>query len=125
MEYGHKKIEKKWIEDYKKWAEENKHLPNILSADDILAKPRPKSQPPQFPHVNASDEEYSKFKDKWDEWAKDNQHMPNIQDGNSIVDRLKQRPIPQNVNTPNANLENRLTSLEEKMNKLLLHLGVK
>ncbi len=122
---SNKKEEKKWISEYNIWADKNKHLPNILSADDILAKPRPKSQPPQFPHINASEDVYLKFKEDWDNWAKDNQHMPGIQDGDSIVNRLKQRPKPQNVNSPDSNLENRLTSLEEKMNKLLLHLGVK
>ena len=120
-----KKEEKKWISEYNVWADKNKHLPNILSAKDILAKPRPKSLPPQFPHINASEDVYSKFKNDWDNWAKDNQHMPNIQTGTQIVDKLKQRPTPQNVNSPNSNLENRLINLEEKMNKLMLHLGVK
>ena len=41
-----KKEETKWKKDYKKWIEENSHLPNLKTSQEILDLPRPKSEPP-------------------------------------------------------------------------------
>jgi len=121
-----KKEVKKWKVLYNKWSEKNTHMPNLLTSEEILAKPRPKSQPPQFPPINAEEEDYSKFKDDWDKWAKDNKHLPNLQSGLDVVSRLKNR-INQQPQQPgnNPGLEARLSRLEDKMNRIITHLGVR
>ena len=45
-----KKEENQWKKDYKKWADENSHLPGIQTAETILGRPRPKTQPPNPPN---------------------------------------------------------------------------
>ena len=41
--------ENNWKVEYEEWVEENSHLPNLKTPDELLAIPRPKSAPPQLP----------------------------------------------------------------------------
>jgi hypothetical protein len=78
-----------WRTEYSKWLEKNEHLPENQkkTADEILAMPRPKSQPPAPPAPTATDAELDAWGDKYDVWKEENGHLPNLQP----VDLIKQR----------------------------------
>ena len=65
-----KQEEKTWIKEYDKWLEENDHLPDNQkkSADDVLAMPRPKSEPPRPPQPTATDEELETWGGEYEKW---------------------------------------------------------
>ena len=128
----------KWKEDYKKWAAENEHMPNLQPADKILERPRPKYDPPNPPAVNATDEEYNKWGKSYTRWKDDNKHLPNLQPVDTILERLKQRgtnqpvaPGAQNQPMPpqgagiTPDINARFQRIEQKVDKLIKHLGVK
>ena len=123
--------ENKWKEEYSKWSEENSHLPNLQTAEQILERPRPKFDPPQPPKPNSTDEEYDKWVKEYDKWKSANEHLPNLQPGNVIVERFKQRANgPASAAPPSAggispNLEARFQRSEQKVDKLIQHLGAK
>jgi thiol-disulfide isomerase/thioredoxin len=120
-----------WKKDYDKWCVDNQHVPNLPSVDELLSRPRPNTQPPTAPQPNATDEQIEEWGAKYEEWAKDNTHLPNLQPAKTIVNRLKQqrdqRNNPQPVNSvpSNPDLEARFQRIEQKMDKLIKHLGVK
>ena len=128
-----KEEEEKWIEDYAKWSEENSHLPNLQTAQQILDRPRPKTEPPKPPLPNFTDEQFDEWGKEYDKWRSKNDHLPNLQPGSTIVQRFKQRGAPGQVQgqasqvpsgiTPDQNA--RIQRLEQKMDKLMKHLGVK
>ena len=88
-----KKEENQWKKDYKKWADENSHLPGIQTAETILGRPRPKTQPPNPPNPQMNDEQLDKWGEEYDKWSKENSHLPNLQPLDVIKDRLKQQRI--------------------------------
>tara|TARA_Y100000004_G_C8899428_1_gene405691 strand:- start:378 stop:1127 length:750 start_codon:yes stop_codon:yes gene_type:complete len=119
------KEEAKWKKDYKKWAEENSHLPNLQSADQILSRPRPKTEPPKPPMPNSTDEQLDEWGKEYDKWASENKHLPNLQPSKVILDRMK-NARNQQMNPPvGGNLEQRIGVLEQKLDRLMNHLGVK
>ena len=131
----------KWKEDYAKWADENSHLPKIQTADEILARPRPKSEPPKPPQANATDEELEVWGKEYTKWAKENDHLPNVFPADKMIERFKQRrngpgapgaPGAPQVVAPTAptsnsntklNFDQRLSLIEDKVNKVLDILG--
>ena len=118
----------KWKEDYKKWSDENSHLPGLQTAEQILERPRPKTQPPQPPNPQMTDEQLDEWGKGYEKWAKENSHLPNLQPADVIKDRLKQqRQQMQQAPPPpiSPDISNRMDSLEQKLNKLMDHLGVK
>jgi|2_EtaG_2_1085320.scaffolds.fasta_scaffold00987_10 thiol-disulfide isomerase/thioredoxin len=126
---------KEWKKNYNKWLDDNQHLPETQrkSTEEVLSQPRPKSElprPPMGPDVTekAIDEwgkEYSK-------WSKENSHLPNLQPVDAMVKNIKNR-IKQMANNPNAQaqpqpqapspnvaeLEKRITELENKLNSVV------
>jgi len=122
------KEETDWKKEYKKWAEENSHLPNIQSADQILSRPRPKSDPPRPPMPNSTDEQINEWAKEYDKWKDENSHLPNLQPSNAIIQRMKQQQQMQQQQQPQQppqGLEKRIDTLEQKLDKLMKHLGVK
>ena len=122
----------KWKEEYAKWVEENSQLPNLQTAEQILERPRPKSDPPKLPTPTATDEELDKWGEEYDVWVKENSHLPNLRAKDVMVTQLKQRREQmqqQQQQNPVAmgggNLEQKVISLEQKLDKLMTHLGVK
>ena len=122
-----KKEIKKWKKDYNEWCEENKHLPNVQTAEDLLKRPRPKSDPPVFPNLQSSSEDLEKFKKLYSVWYEDNKHMPGLQSAEIITNRIlnARRSAGVTQNTLNPDQEARLSRLEQKLDKLIKHLGVK
>ena len=56
-------------------------------------------------------------------WAEENKHLPNLQNSEQIIDRFrKQWEARKNQQ---QSLDGRVTSIEQKLDKLMNHLGVK
>ena len=77
-------------------------------------QPKPKSPPPPLPKDWDSNVEVEKFTSEYDKWAKENNHIPNLQ----TVEQIKGRFKPKS-------LDGRVTLIEQKLDKLMNHLGVK
>jgi hypothetical protein len=121
------KEETAWKKEYKKWTEENSHMPNLQSANQILERPRPKTEPPKPPNPQGTDAELETWGKEYDKWKDENSHLPNLQPSNVIIENFKKRrqgaqqPPVQNT----QGLEQRITTMEQKLDKLMNHLGVK
>ena len=125
-----KEDEEKWIEDYKKWAKENEHLPKLQTAEEILARPRPKTDPPKPPPPNATDEQLEGWVKEYDKWREENEHLPNLQPGKDILARFRQQTQGTPPGAPaggglTGDDKARLSRLEQKVDKLIAHLGIK
>ena len=128
-----KEEEDKFKKEYGEWLKKNDKLPNVKTADDILEMPRPKTEPPAAPTPQSSDSDLEKWAKQYDKWAKENDHLPNLIPSDQIIQRFKQMRNQQQGQQPPAagargqdmtQLNNRLTVLENKLDKLLSHLGV-
>ena len=127
LEAPDKEVEK-WKKEYDEWSEKNKHMPNIQTADQILARPRPKTEPPKPPQPNATDADIDKWGDEYEEWRLENDHLPNLQPKEQMVQRFKmrgQQPPAQQPNVGGGNVEQRLSTIEAKLDALVKHLGVR
>ena len=118
--------ENNWKVEYEEWADENSHLPNLKTADELLAMPRPRSQPPPPPRPDSTDKEKNEWKIKYEKWVKENDHMPNLISADAIMSRMNQGPsqLPGRQALPQQ-LERRIALIETKLTKLMNHLGVK
>ena len=119
---------KKWKKEYNKWYKDNEKLPGIKKADEMLKLPRPKSDPPKPPMQNPTDEQLDTWKKEYEIWVKENNHLSNLQPADVIVDRIKQIQTQQSsVGKTNLspNQEARLSRIEQKLDKLSKHFGVK
>jgi hypothetical protein len=118
-----------WKEDYTKWMGENEHLPKLQTIEEILERPRPKSEPPRPPMTpNSTDKELEDWGKEYDKWAKENDHLPNLQPASTIIDRIKSQRNAQNApvgGNVSPDLEARFQRIEQKVDKLIRHLGVK
>ena len=124
--------EGKWKKEYNEWYKKNDKLPNVKTAEELLKLPRPKSDPPKPPTPTATDEELEKWKKEYDVWSKENSHLPNMIPSDTIVERFKQRRDAQGNQSAmqggaklSPDQEARLTRVEQKLDKLIKHLGVK
>jgi thiol-disulfide isomerase/thioredoxin len=113
---------KKWKKVYEEWVDENSHLPDLKTADELLALPRPKSQMPPVPRPPVSNNAGKKWKKEYDKWMKDNSHLPNLTPSDVILNRVMNQQQP---NQGNVSIDGRLRILEAKMDRLMNHLGVK
>jgi thiol-disulfide isomerase/thioredoxin len=124
-----KKEVDKWKKDYKKWTKDNEHMPNLQTVEQILERPRPKSDPPRPPAPNSTDKQYDDWAKEYDKWVKENNHLPNLQSSSTILPRLKSQGQAANPSSTNSGLNPdqnaRITRVEQKLDKLLRHLGVK
>ena len=123
---------KTWKDGYNKWLGDNEHLPDERkkTADEILEMPRPNSAPPPRPNPSSTDEELEKWVEKYDIWRNDNKHLTKLQPGEVLLKNLKnarnqQVQQPQQSQGLNPSQEARMSRLEQKMDKLMKHLGVK
>ena len=120
-----KEEEDKWIKEYEKWKTENSHIPNLQPPSTFLNRPRPKYDPPKLPPPNATDDVTKEWKEKYNKWKEDNSHLPNLQDADAILQRFVQVQQPQVSPVNTQGLEKRVEDIEQKLDKLMNHLGVK
>jgi hypothetical protein len=107
-----KEDEDTWRGLYDAWLADNDHLPDNQrkTSDEILAMPRPKSDPPRPPAPNATDEQLDVWADEYEVWRKENEHLPNLQPAEQIKQRFKaqrnqQPPTPGTLGRPGAPTE--------------------
>ena len=85
--------------------------------------PKPKSPPPPLPQNWDDKDSIKNFKKEYNKWKKDNNHLPNLQTAEEIVDRFKKQVEEQKARQ--QSVEVRMGVLENKLDKLMNHLGVK
>ena len=117
--------ENNWKVEYEKWADENSHLPNLKTADELLAMPRPKSMPPPMPKPGSSNNEIKKWRTGYKKWSKENKHLPNLIPADKLEERIRNTPQSPQQGQVTAPVDLRLKALEDKLDKLIKHLGVK
>ena len=98
--------------------------------EEIPEPPRPKGPPPPPPQDMENKDQVEEWKTKYEAWVKENDHMPNLPKSDDMLNRLKQQKKlmeqrqAQQVQQ-NGNLEARMSVMEQKLDRLLNHLGVK
>jgi len=124
---------KTWKDGYNKWLGNNEHLPDNRkkTAKEILEMPRPNSEPPKLPNVDATDDDLDKWGKEYAKWKDENEHLPNLQPVDTVLNNFKNRKKQlQNQQTPqekdvSTKLLKRVDILERKLDKMMKHLGVK
>ena len=106
-----------WLSGYlamiKKW----------VDGEEIPKPPTPKSPAPPLPQNFDDEKQIDKFKKDYNKWKKENNHLPNLQTAEQIVERFKQQWEARKKQQ--QSLDGRVTSIEQKLDKLMNHLGVK
>tara|TARA_X000001382_G_C3091705_1_gene153780 strand:- start:14 stop:559 length:546 start_codon:yes stop_codon:yes gene_type:complete len=100
-------------ETIKKWAD----------GETIPEPPKPKGDAPKLPQDFFDKSQVKTFIKKYKKWAKENSHLHGLQTAEEIVDKFKksQEQREKQKNT----LDGRLTTIEQNLEKLMNHLGVK
>ena len=95
--------------------------------EEIPEPPKPKSPPPPPPTNFDEEKQVNTWKEAYEKWCKDNEHMPNLPKTDDMLNRLKQQKqmMDQRQAQQNGNLEARISVMEQKLDRLLNHLGVK
>ena len=106
-------------------------LEKWANGEEIPAPPRPKSPMPRPPFESSSKKEEKTWKKDYEKWADENSHLPNLQPVENIINNFKQRrdnmqqPPVQSPPVQNQQvLTDRIDTLEQKLDKLMKHLGV-
>ena len=110
-----------WKKDYEKWLKENDHLPDNQkrTADQILAQPRPKTEPPSPPNASMTDAQLNEWGEGYDKWVSENNHLPNLQPASNIIERLKaQRANMGGPQAPGGDFQKQAAEAEQRMNTL-------
>ena len=82
--------------------------------------------PPQMPRPSSSNNEIKKWRTAYKKCSKENKHLPNIMPVDKFEERIRNAPQPQHqVQNINPAFVHRLKSVEDKLDKLIRHLGVK
>ena len=94
-----------------------------VDGETIPKPPQPKSPPPPLPKNWDDEKLIEDWKQTYIKWKDENNHLPNIQPVDVVMKRLKQQwEVRKNQQD---SLISRLNTLEQKMDKLMNHLGVK
>ena len=98
-------------------------IKNWADGKEIPEPPKPKSAPPTLPTQWDNEDIVEKFKKDYDKWSKENNHIPNLQNSEQIVERFKKQAeqLKEQQNSP----EGKLVLIEQKLDRLMKHLGVK
>ena len=97
----------------KKWADGEK----------IPKPPTPNSQAPLLPENFDNEEQVNKFKESYNKWKDENKHLPGLKSAKEIIDKFKKQWEARK--NQQQSLDGRVTSIEQKLNRLMNHLGVK
>ena len=98
--------------------------------EEIPEPPKPKSPPPPPPQDFDNEEQVKTWREGYEKWVKENDHMPNLPKADAMLQRLKQQKQMMEQRQAqqgqqNGNLEARISVMEQKLDRLLNHLGVK
>ena len=96
-----------------------------VDGEKIPEPPKPKSPAPPLPKDFDDKKQIDKFKKEYDKWAKENKHLPNLHKSEQIIDRFKKQWEARKNQPQPQTLDARVTSIEQKIDKLMVHLGVK
>ncbi len=98
-----------------------------VKGEEIPEPPRPKGPPPPPPQDMENKDQVEEWKTKYEAWVKENDHMPNLPPSDQMLQRIKQQKkmMEQRQAQQNGNLEVRISIMEQKLDRLLNHLGVK
>ena len=100
-------------ETIKKWAD----------GEEIPKPPEPKSKPPKLPTDFFDEKQIKQFNKKYNKWLKENSHLKGLQTAEQIIDKFKKAQTQREKQK--ESLDGRLNTLEQKIDKLMNHLGVK
>ena len=105
---------------------DNETIKRWADGKEIKEPPRPKSPPPP-PHNMKDKKAIKTWKKDFTKWRKENSHLPNVPTPDDMIKRLEQQYEidKQRKNDPNTGLLTRITAIEQKLDKLMSHLGVK
>ena len=98
--------------------------------EEIPEPPKPKGPPPPPPQDFDNEEQVKTWREGYEKWVKENDHMPNLPKADDMLNRLKQQKKLMEQRQAqqaqqNGNLEARMSVMEQKLDRLLNHLGVK
>ncbi len=85
----------------------------------------PKSMPPPMPKPGSSNNEIKKWRTGYKKWSKENKHLPNLIPADKLEERIRNTPQSPQQGQVTAPVDLRLKALEDKLDKLIKHLGVK
>ena len=97
----------------KKWADGEK----------IPEPPKPKSPPPPLPQNWDDNKIVDEWKQAYEKWRGENNHLPNVSPTEELVDKFKKQWEARKKQQQSP--ENRIKVVEQKLDKLMGHLGVK
>ena len=103
------------------------------NGEEIPAPPKPKGPPPPPPQDFDNKDQVAEWRTKYEDWDKENDHMPNLPKPEQMLQRLQQQKKMMEQRqaqqaqggTSNPALEGRISVMEQKLDRLLNHLGVK
>jgi len=100
-------------ETIKKWADGEK----------IPEPPKPKGKAPNLPKDFLDESQVKEFTKKYNKWVKQNSHLHGLQTSEQIIDKFKKAQIQREKQK--ESLDGRLKTIEQNLQKLMNHLGVK
>ena len=100
-------------ETIKKWAD----------GEEIPQPPKPNGEAPLLPKDFFDEEQVTNFKKQYEKWKEENKHIPGLQTAEEIIEKFKNHMKLQKQQK--ESLDGRLNTIEQKMDKLMNHFGVK
>ena len=105
-------------------------IENWVKGEEIPQPPRPKGPPPKPPQDFKDRDQINEWKTKYEEWSKENDHMPNLPTTDAMLQRLQhqKRIMDEQRQAQQKSIDqqsDRISVIEQKLDRLLSHLGVK
>mgnify|MGYP003116468718 CR=1 FL=1 len=100
-----------------------KNIKKWADGETIPQPPKPKSDAPVLPQDWNNQEQVDKFKEEYEKWKEENKHIPGLQTSEEIIEKFKNHMELQKQQK--ESFEGRIISIEQKLDKLIKHLGVK
>ena len=97
----------------KKWAD----------GEEIPEPPKPKSPPPPLPQDWDDNKIVDEWKQAYEKWRGENNHLPNVSPTEELVDKFKKQWEARKKQQQSPS--HRMNIIEQKLDKLMNHLGVK
>ena len=99
------------------------HYISPTDGEEIPEPPKPKSPAPPLPKDFNNEKLVDKWKEDYKKWSDENSHLPGLQTSEQIIERFKAQVEARKKQQQNPNT--RITVIEQKLDKLMNHLGVK